>query len=126
MTDDHAAVMAELRALATAAMDRFEPLLERALEVAAAVAEPDPDAPADPGSGCGWCPVCALVALLRGESHELLTLVAAQVAALLTLVRTLLDEHRPEPSEEGPAADPTPNRRAFVPIRVQTRDNPEA
>ncbi|MGW0175767.1 hypothetical protein ACWDUM_18255 [Rhodococcus sp. NPDC003322] len=134
MSADHAALMAELRALANAALDRLEPLLERAADVAAAVAPERGEDGAhedgeDRGSACGWCPVCALVALVRGESHDLLTLVASQLSALLALVRALLDEHDGHggPPEGGPDGDTTPPpRRAFVPIQVRIEDNPTA
>ena len=34
-----------------------------------------------------WCPVCALAALVTGEEHPLLTVIAEHSVALLTVVR---------------------------------------
>lgn len=130
MSADHAALMAELRALATAALDRLEPVLERLAETAPpdAAAPPSDAAAGERGSfGCSWCPVCALAALLRGEQHDLVTLVASQLSALIALVRALLDEHAGHPGPAGgPPEDTPPPRRAFVPIQVRIDDNPTA
>lgn len=132
MSADHADLMAELRALAAAALDRLEPLLERAAEAAAAVADPVPAdgeaTAAGATTACTWCPVCALVALVRGQHHDLLSLVATQLSALLALVRALLDEHASHPAPpgggDGPGAANGAPRRAFVPIQVRIDDNP--
>ncbi len=123
MSGDHAELIAELRALAVSVLDRIEPILERAAENAATAPDsggaPAPAAP----SGCAWCPVCALVALVQGEPHELVSLIASQLTALLALVRALLEEHT---GHAGPPADEpgTAPRRGFVPIQVRIEDNP--
>ncbi|GAA4681771.1 hypothetical protein GCM10023215_14510 [Pseudonocardia yuanmonensis] len=80
----------ELRALATAAVERVGPLLD-----AARSAEGTP-------SSCASCPVCALLALLRGERPELAVRLAEHAAGLLTVLRTLLEE-LPDPAAEGTA-----------------------
>lgn len=128
MTNDHAALMAELRALALAALDRLEPIIERAAQTAES-ADPNSTPAEEAGErpvGCSWCPVCALVALVRGEQHDLVTLVSSQIAALLALVRALLAEHDDHggPDGGGPGGPPqaAPNR-AFVPIQVRIEDN---
>ncbi|WP_085999499.1 hypothetical protein [Rhodococcus triatomae] len=149
MTPDHAALMAELRSLALAALDRLEPILERAAQgvtehsgdTTGHVAESDTDragpAPeAEAGtsagaSGCSWCPVCALVALVKGEPHDLVTLIGSQIAALLALLRALLAEHDGQggPGGGGAGSDggqQTTRTRAFVPIQVRIEDNPES
>lgn len=139
MTADHAALMAELRAIALAALDRLEPILERAAQAASESTHDGPQQ--DPGtektaddaaggtSGCSWCPVCALVALVKGEPHDLVTLVSTQIAALLALVRALLAEYDGGDGPDGGGSDGDPQAtrsRAFVPIQVRIEDNPEA
>ncbi|MBC2638575.1 MULTISPECIES: hypothetical protein [unclassified Rhodococcus (in: high G+C Gram-positive bacteria)] len=131
MNDDHAQLIAELRALADTALDRLEPILQRA---AAPHAQAEA-AGAPPGtgqwSGCTWCPVCALAALIRGEQHDLVTLVAGQASVLIAVLRQILDEHRvhgapgpggpesPEPGPEGGGGTSGPDGgSAFEPITV--------
>jgi hypothetical protein len=124
MSDDHADLIAELRALTHLALERLEPMLERAAEAAATAADPDDG---EPGPyGCTWCPVCALAALARGEQHDLVTLLAGQASALLVLVRALLDEHGSHPGpDDGSGGDaPTGRSRSFVPITVRVEENP--
>ncbi|MFE3289814.1 hypothetical protein [Rhodococcus sp. NPDC059234] len=125
MSGDHADLIAELRALTHLALERLEPMLDRAAEAAANAADPDDG---EPGPyGCTWCPVCALAALARGEQHDLVTLLASQAATLLALVRALLDEHGSHPGPgDGPGGGdaPTGRPRSFVPITVRVEDNP--
>ena len=42
---------------------------------------------------CSWCPVCALAALVRGERHDLVELVASEGAVIIGLLRQLLADH---------------------------------
>jgi hypothetical protein len=129
MNDDHAQLVAELRALAETALDRLEPILQRA---AAPHAQADAEgAPAGTGqwSGCTWCPVCALAALIRGEQHDLVTLLAGQASVLIAVLRQVLDEHAvhdtsspggpdcPEPGPGGGTPEPDGGS-AFEPITV--------
>lgn len=72
---------AELRALADVLIDRVDPWL-------ASLA-----APGEGPSSCSWCPVCALVAALRGERPELTRRLAEQGGGLLNAVRLLVAEH---------------------------------
>lgn len=81
-------------------------------------------------TGCSWCPVCALAALVRGEHHELLAFLAGQAAAFLALLREILDEFLGGPSgpDRGPDGGPTTpgaertRTAAFVPINVTVKD----
>lgn len=127
MSGDHTELIAELRALAVTVLDRIEPILERAAANAAPAAanETGAEGANSAVSGCAWCPVCALVALVRGEPHELVSMIASQLAALLALVRALLDEHsgHTDPPRDDPGTEP---RRGFVPIRVRIGDDPES
>lgn len=100
----HSELPAELRALVTAALDRIAPMIERVRT------EP---ATAGPQS-CAACPVCAVIAALRGERPELAVRLAEQAAGVLAVLRAALDEGTPTPTP-GPAPPPdAPARRAGV------------
>ena len=86
------------------------------------------------GSACGWCPLCAIVAVVRGERPELVARLAEQLAQLVALLRAVLAD-RWEP-EEGvhmpgfrpaprPAADATASTRVQH-IAVRRRDEWES
>ncbi|OLF16842.1 hypothetical protein [Actinophytocola xanthii] len=101
----------ELRLLADAVAGRAGPWLDRAAEESA-------------GPSCGWCPLCALVALLRGEPNALAAHGVDQAADLVALLRAVLADRwepgashmpgfRPEPRRHGerPRVQPIPVRR---------------
>ena len=124
VTGDHAELTAELRALAETVLERLEPILQK---VAAPVpAEQAADADAGPAcSTCSWCPLCALAAVIRGEQHDLVTLLAGQASVLLTALREALDAHdraAGEAREAGEAAGAPSDSSAFVPITVTIKD----
>jgi hypothetical protein len=50
---------------------------------------------------CAWCPVCALVAALRGEQPELTATLAEQASGLLVMLRLLLQAHAAGGPEHG-------------------------
>ncbi len=84
MSGAHSDLGPELRALAQSILDKLDP----AVRFAAARAQS--------ASGPGrcqqvWCPVCALAALISGEQHPLLDVVAEHSVALLTLVKAMVD-----------------------------------
>ena len=130
MTSDHSELGADLFALAETVLTRLEPILRRVAETQA-----DRDQ-----QGCSWCPVCALAALVRGERHDLVELVASEGAVVIALLRQLLADHagagtphsaepasassadRPDRESGGVAKDtdaPADRRNAFVPITVR-------
>lgn len=51
---------------------------------------------------CEWCPLCQLVAVLRGERPETTEKIVAVGTAVMSALRSLLDP--PASPEEGPAA----------------------
>ena len=74
-------------------------LLERVRAVVEPLAAPDPGRDADPGPGpghdpgsCTACPVCALLAVLRGERSELAARLAEHTTGLLGVLVTALEE----------------------------------
>jgi len=96
MSNPHPDIGPELRQLAQLILDRLDP----AVRAAAAMAT---DALRGPGR-CQqvWCPVCALAALVNGEQHPLLTVIADNSVALLTVIRAMT-------ADQSAAAKPTPD-----------------
>ena len=89
----HGTLGAELRAVAALLLERLAPALERARTGA-------------PQSGgvCASCPVCAVLALVRGERPELAARLAEQASALLDALAAALEEPAaPGASEPAPA-----------------------
>jgi hypothetical protein len=52
-------------------------------------------------SSCTNCPVCALLALLRGERPELAVTFADRAAGVLAALRALVEELPDPPAQEG-------------------------
>ena len=97
MTGKSEQVGEELRLLLSAAISAVEPILGQLTS---------PDAPA---SDCTWCPVCALVALKRGEQHPLLTAISDHGVTLLALLRDVLaDAAEGHGGQAGPGPTPAP------------------
>ena len=108
----HPEIPPELRQLAQAILDRLDP----AIRVAA-------DRAAGSGDGPGkcqqvWCPVCALAALVAGEQHPMLTVIADHSVALLAVIRAILEDPAepappqgspPPPPPDGPPDSPPPD-----------------
>ncbi|BBY83246.1 hypothetical protein H7I53_24530 [Mycolicibacterium pulveris] len=103
MSGAHPDLGPELRQLAQTILDRLDPAVKQAAARAA-------------GTGPGrcqqaWCPVCALAALVAGEQHPLLTVIAEHSVALLAVVRAIL-ENTPEAGQapdEPPPQEPPPD-----------------
>lgn len=105
MSGVHPDLGPELRRLAQTLLDRVDPAIRLGLTTILSGA--------DDSAKCEqvWCPVCALVALARDEQHPMLTAIAEHSTALLTVVRSLLDDGAagfPEPpSPPEPPTDPS-------------------
>ena len=104
----HSDLAPELRQLAQTILDRLDP----AVRLAAARAAGSGDGPGK----CQqvWCPVCALAALVAGEQHPLLTVVAEHSVALLAVIRAIIEdaadaETSPEPPETPPPPSGPPD-----------------
>ncbi|HVV18141.1 MAG TPA: hypothetical protein VHF06_01820 [Pseudonocardiaceae bacterium] len=108
----------ETRLLLDALAERAQPWLNR-------LAAPGDDGEHTP-STCNWCPLCAGMAVLRGERPELAVKAAEHAAGLIAVLRAALAE-RPAPasspssessppaSAPEPAADPS--RVQHIPVR---------
>jgi hypothetical protein len=56
-----------------------------------------------------WCPVCALAALVSGEQHPLLTVIADHSVALLSVIRALIEDTAGTTGVGGPGGDEPPD-----------------
>jgi len=77
--------------------------------------EARPGAEAEPAATtCEWCPICQFVAVLRGERPETTEKIATAGAAMLTVLRSLLDAIQSPASSpsspESPQAQPPGGR----------------
>lgn len=117
---EHSDIPPELRQLAQAILDTLDP----ALRMAAARASAE-------GAGPGpcqqvWCPVCALAALINGEQHPLLSVIAEHSVALLTVIRAMVGDPQPTPppSPSSPTSPPAdgdrpPGRYEQIPVTLE-------
>jgi hypothetical protein len=83
----HGNISPELRQMAQLMLERLDPVIRTAAALAAARTSDTP-------GRCQqvWCPVCAVGALVIGEEHSLLAVVAEHSVSLLTMLRALLDD----------------------------------
>jgi hypothetical protein len=118
MSGAHPDLGPELKALAQLVLDRLDPAV-RLLAARAAASGAGPGA-------CQqvWCPVCALAALVNGEEHPLLSVIAEHSVALMTVIRAMVDDleapgpDRPPP--DGPPPQPSePGRYQHIPVTVE-------
>jgi hypothetical protein len=98
VTRAHTDIVPELRKLAQAILDGIDPAVRAAATMASAA-----------GVGTGkcqqvWCPVCALAAVVTGEQHPLVTVIADHSVALLDVIRSIVDDI--DRSAESPPDDP--------------------
>ncbi|MGU3502833.1 hypothetical protein [Mycobacterium sp. C31M] len=112
----HSEIPPELRQLAQAILDKLDPAVR--LAAARAAAE---------GTGPGpcqqvWCPVCALAALINGEQHPLLSVIAEHSVALLTVVRAMVGEPQVPPTAPPPPPDPDKPNGRYEQIPVTLED----
>lgn len=99
MTGPHRDIGPELRKLAQSFLGGIDPAV-RAAAARASIG----------GAGkCQqvWCPVCAMAALVSGEQHPLLTVVADHSVALLSVLRALVDDLNKD-ADSGDRPDPPP------------------
>ncbi|OBI86678.1 hypothetical protein BST16_22825 [Mycobacterium asiaticum DSM 44297] len=108
MSTGHTDIGPELRKLAQAIVDGIDPAVRAAATLAAS-------------GGTGkcqqvWCPVCALAAVVNGEQHPLVTVIANHSVALLEVIQSIVDDMHdaadPAPEDDPPggglATDPAP------------------
>jgi len=127
---EHGELGEEFRLLALALLDRFEPRARSVLaglrvEAAEAAAAEAVAAEATAGGAtaggatvgsatasqpvaCQWCPVCSVIAVVRGDRPELGGRLAEQAGALLTTLRAVLEQPPNAPLADAQAADEQP------------------
>jgi hypothetical protein len=125
MSGVHPDIGPELRKLAQSILDGIDPAVRLAASRALGA-----------GAGTGkcqqvWCPVCALAAVVTGEEHPLLTVIAEHSVALLAAIRAIveqIDGSAPLPdgppsggAEVGTAAD-APATSRYQPITVSVEE----
>lgn len=88
----------EARETATALLDWVGTRVDGA---ATARADGTSSRPRQSPGPCTWCPVCALVAALRGEQPELTATLAEQASGLLLMLRLLVQAHATGAHEHG-------------------------
>ncbi|WP_236982872.1 MULTISPECIES: hypothetical protein [Mycobacterium] len=98
MSRSHTDVGSELRRLAQAILDGIDPKVRAAALLASS-------------GGTGkcqqvWCPVCALAAVVTGEQHPLVTVIASHSVALLEVVRAIVDDIGDAAASPAPDDDP--------------------
>ncbi|GFG75554.1 hypothetical protein [Mycobacterium botniense] len=127
MTGAHPTVGPELRKLAQAILDGIDPAVRAAALRASAG-----------GAATGkcqqvWCPLCALAALVTGDQHPLLTVIAEHSVALLEVVRDLVADieraSTPPPghppgggADAGSAVDEAATKSRYQPIPVTVEE----
>ncbi|HEX3784734.1 MAG TPA: hypothetical protein VHX38_34160 [Pseudonocardiaceae bacterium] len=108
----------ELRLLLGVLAERAEPWLNRLATAPEGTADAAEHTPAT----CGWCPLCAGIAVLRGERPELAVRAAEHASGLLAVLRASLAE-RPSDASATPAAKP---ESAADPAAGAAESGPEA
>jgi hypothetical protein len=97
VTGVHPDIGPELRKLAQTILNGIDPVVRAAASWASGA-----------GAGAGmcqqvWCPVCALAAVVTGEEHPLLTAIAEHSAALLAVIRAIVEDlDGSTPPPDGP------------------------
>ncbi|KAA0092417.1 hypothetical protein CIW49_29565 [Mycolicibacterium sp. P1-18] len=123
MSDFHADLAPELRQLAQTILSRLDPAVRMAAARATSGSE----------GRCQqvWCPVCALAALVSGEQHPLLNVIAEHSVALLSVVRAMADavtdppagpdtpSPRPGPKPDGDPPPSAPGHYQHIPVTVE-------
>lgn len=95
----HSDVGPELRQLAQTILDRLDPAVRSAAAMAA-------ESLRGPGR-CQqvWCPVCALVALVNGEQHPMLNVIAEHSVTLMTMIRAMAADPQAKPAAQNSDAE---------------------
>ncbi|QRP44049.1 hypothetical protein [Amycolatopsis sp. FDAARGOS 1241] len=126
----------EIRLLVEMVVERAAPWLEGV--VAAGHGQDRDEPPRDrETSACGWCPLCAIVAVVRGERPEFAARLLEQAAQLVALLRAVLADRwepdegvhmpgfRPEPRPPAPADEPVGARVQRITVRKREDWRPE-
>lgn len=108
----------EIRLLVEMVVEKAAPWLEGVV----AAGHGDPDQAKADASACGWCPLCAIVAVVQGERPEFVARLLEQLAQLVALLRAVLaDRWEPDEGVHMPGFRPAPRppADASASVRVQ-------
>lgn len=130
MTETEAASLGEeIRLLVEMVLERAAPWLEKVIAAGhGSVQDRTRDGEDREAAGCGWCPLCAVVAVVRGERPEFAARVLEQARQLIALLRAVLaDRWEPEEGVHMPGFQPSPRpssppaseRVQHIPVRWQ-------
>lgn len=127
MNGAHPDIGPELRKLAQALLNGLDPALRSAAALASAAGSAGDGGNRAPGK-CQqvWCPVCALAALVSGEQHPLVTVIADHSVALLDAIRSIVDDmdRMPNPPPDDPSGGVSANGSGPEEPAVKTRYQP--
>jgi hypothetical protein len=99
-----ASLTEEIRLLVDMVVEHAAPWLDGV--ISAGHGSPRPEAE---NEDCGWCPLCAIVAVVRGERPEFVARVLEHAAKLVALLRAVLaDRWEPEQGVHMPGFQPPP------------------
>jgi hypothetical protein len=123
MTEAETASLAEeIRLLVEMVVERAAPWLDGVI-----AAEHGPAGESTDTADCGWCPLCAIVALVRGQRPEFVAHLLDQAAQLIALLRAVLaDRWEPEqgvhmPGFQPPPREPKTDRVQRISVRWQEK-----
>ncbi|RZS38922.1 hypothetical protein EV193_104133 [Herbihabitans rhizosphaerae] len=117
----------EIGLLLDAVADRAGPWLDR---VAASThdehaGQSDVDGEPTRPVACGWCPLCSVIALLRGEPSELAGKAVERAAELIALLRAVLADRWEPGTTHMPGFRPPPREREPAYTAESTSDSRE-
>lgn len=128
---DGASLVEEVRLLIELVVEHAAPWLEGVV-TAGHGPEQDAGAPGEqpavePSENCGWCPLCAIVAMVRGEQPEFAGRLLEQAAQLIALLRAVLaDRWQPQDGVHLPGFHPAsrPPAGQDVPVAAASPSSP--
>lgn len=108
--DAGARLVEEIRLLVDMVTERAAPWLDGLVEAGHGVSG-NREGHAGDGTTCGWCPLCAVVAVVRGERPDVAARLIEQAAHLVALLRAVLaDRWEPQDGVHMPGFRPPRSR----------------
>jgi hypothetical protein len=114
---DGASLTEEIRLLVEMVVEHAAPWLDGLVSAGHGAEQPDGSTEEHeekhteraPAGNCGWCPLCAIVAVARGERPEFAARLMEQAAQLIALLRAVLaDRWEPQNGVHMPGFRPAP------------------
>jgi len=112
---DGASLTEEIRLLVEMVVEHATPWVEGLVsaghgQTVSSTERPSPEHPSgEQTENCGWCPLCAIVAVVRGERPEFAARLLEQAAQLIALLRAVLaDRWEPQEGVHMPGFHPAP------------------